>query len=836
MCSLWLNRHSPTLLFGSALVLAACGEPSEFVGEPRTIADHLRSDARFSTLKAAFDEADLLESLDAEGPFTLFAPTDSALEGSWSTAELLDLPELEELLKYHVHGGQLSASELERVTAITTIDGAEIHVRFTLDGLELNDGVTLGSEPIEADNGIIHVVDGALIRPLITQTVDHVSASSQLIPDDSHLADVITVDDPGYVHDLRITVDIEHSDISDLRIFLGHTAAADLPGSRKWITLLSSSVTDARDLKTVFADSASFDIVTDVVDGGGEAQAFPEVAYRPYDSLESLLGEPADGEWELWVTDRRSGQTGRLISWTMSMTAGPELPAPALVFGSRSVPSRVLARGFTETYRPSFQQVGGLTGVPVLAGAAGEFVAEPNQLPADAEVGALLFEIPSDAERGPRSVQLSVANGDVSRIMSFDALVVEPEASGIELLAQIPPARLGAGAGEGNDIWGWTDPLTGAEIVIVGTSAGTAFVDVSEPSTPVVLGILPTATKDSSWRDMKVYKDHAFIVSEAAKHGMQVFDLTRLRDVAAPQSLLADANNTEFGSAHNIAINEATGFAYVVGSYFNDDCFGGLLMFDISTPTEPTVLGCFAGGTPVGHEPGPNYPTDVYIHDVQCVSYSGPDPDYKDRELCFTSDERSVGIVDVSDKAAPVQVARVGYSGVGYTHQGWLTEDQRYFLLDDEFDEIISGGNTRTYVWDMLDLDAPVLIGVIENPSDAIGHNLYIRDGLAYQANYTSGLRIMDLSQVASGSGSEIAYYDTYPENDFFFDGTGPSSQNRSLSRGAQIVSQSAALHPGAEGHGAATFGGAWSNYPYFESGIIVVSDIERGLFVLRPL
>ncbi|HFE45923.1 MAG TPA: choice-of-anchor B family protein, partial [Nannocystis exedens] len=292
-------------------------------------------------------------------------------------------------------------------------------------------------------------------------------------------------------------------------------------------------------------------------------------------------------------------------------------------------------------------------------------------------------------------------------------------------------------------------------------------------------------------------------------------------------------SNTDFGSAHNIAINEDTGFDYIVGSYYSDDCWGGLLMFDISTPTEPSVVGCFAGGTPVG-EPDSSYPTDVYTHDVQCVSYSGPDPDYKDRELCFTADEQSLGIVDVSDKAAPVQVARVSYSGVGYTHQGWLTEDQRYFLLDDEFDEILSSGETKTYIWDMLDLDAPELIGTIENPSEAIGHNLYTRGDLAYQANYTSGLRIVDLSQVASGSGSEIAYYDTYPEDDFFFAAAGVQSRSR-LPR-AQFAAQSPLLHPEGEGQGAATFNGAWGNYPYFESGIIVVSDIERGLFVLRKL
>ncbi len=828
--------RSPELLFGSALLLAACSDSSECVGEPQTIADHLRCDERFSTLKTAFDETDLLVSLDDEGPFTLFAPTDSALGESWSTAELLDLPKLEELLKYHVHGGQLSAAELERVTAITTIDGPEIHVRFTLDGLELNDGVTLGGESIEADNGIVHVIDRALIRPLVTETVDYKSTSPQLIPDIKDIIDTIIIDDPGYVHDLRITIDIEHSRASDLRIYLGHTAAGDPSETRKWIPLLGSTATEGHDFKTVFADSASFDIVADVAPGAGDVNAFPEAAYRPYTSLESLLGVPAGGEWELMIRDRGWRESGRLVSWTISMTSGPELPAPALVLDPRSVPSRVLARGYTETYRPRFWQVGGLSGATLLAGAAGEFVAEPNPLPAEADVGALLFDIPSDAERGPRSVQLSAANGEVSRIISFDSLVVEPEAAGIEMLAQIPPARLGAGAGMGSDIWGWTDPLTGAEIVLIGTSTGTAFVDVSDPRSPLVLGMLPTATEDSSWRDIKVYKDHAFIVSEAVEYGMQVFDLTRLRDVEAPQSLLADANNTDFGSAHNIVINETTGFAYVVGSRYSEDCQGGLLMFDISTPTEPALLGCFAGGTPVGQEPGPDYPTNVYIHDAQCVSYSGPDPDYKDRELCFTADELSLGIVDVSDKAAPVQVARVSHSDVGYIHQGWLTEDQRYFLLDDELDEYFSGGNTKTYIWDMLDLDAPVLIGVIENPSEAIGHNLYTRDGLAYQANYTSGLRIVDLSEVASGSGSEIAYYDTYPEDDFFLPGTGAAGQSRSLSRGAVIAAQSAARHPEAEGHGVATFGGAWGNYPYFKSGIIVVSDMERGLFILRQL
>ena len=80
---------------------------------------------------------------------------------------------------------------------------------------------------------------------------------------------------------------------------------------------------------------------------------------------------------------------------------------------------------------------------------------------------------------------------------------------------------------------GWTDSENGKEYALVGLSSHTAFVDMSDPANLILVGILPTSTVNSSWRDIKVYQDHAFIVSEAAGHGMQVFDLTRLRDVLA---------------------------------------------------------------------------------------------------------------------------------------------------------------------------------------------------------------------------------------------------------------------------------------------------------------
>ena len=113
-----------------------------------------------------------------------------------------------------------------------------------------------------------------------------------------------------------------------------------------------------------------------------------------------------------------------------------------------------------------------------------------------------------------------------------------------------------------NDIWGWTDSQTGKEYALVGMSNGTSFVDISNPENPVYIGRLPTQTNNSSWRDLKVYQDHVFIVSEASGHGMQVFDLTQLRNFNGnPFTFSNTAYYSGFGNAHNIFINEDTGFA-----------------------------------------------------------------------------------------------------------------------------------------------------------------------------------------------------------------------------------------------------------------------------------
>jgi choice-of-anchor B domain-containing protein len=169
----------------------------------------------------------------------------------------------------------------------------------------------------------------------------------------------------------------------------------------------------------------------------------------------------------------------------------------------------------------------------------------------------------------------------------------------VDLLSFLPNSAVGADKGViVNDLWGWTDPETDREIAIVGRSDGTSFIDVTDPSNPVYLGNLP-ATEGSvpnAWRDPKVYADHAFIVADnVGQHGMQVFDLRRLRDLEeVPATFDADAVYDRVASAHNVVINEETGFAYIVAaSGGGETCGGGLHMVDIREPKNPTFAGCF---------------------------------------------------------------------------------------------------------------------------------------------------------------------------------------------------------------------------------------------------
>ena len=367
--------------------------------------------------------------------------------------------------------------------------------------------------------------------------------------------------------------------------------------------------------------------------------------------------------------------------------------------------------------------------------------------------------------------------------------------SNIDLVEFMPYSLFTPDAGESvktNSLWGWTDPVTGHEWALLGLNNGVAFIDITDPENPLYAGKLPSHSGVSLWRDVRAYADHAYVVADAIPHGMQVFDLTQLRTVVNPPVTFAETafynQGGNLGNVHTISINEDTGYAYLVGS---NTCGGRLHMVNLANPAAPVFAGCTTDGG--------------YVHENQCFVYHGPDTTYTGHEICLAArgSALNLDLIDVTNHAAPVRLSSLHYNNVdGYSHQAWFTEDHRYILLNDELDEEFVGNPTRTWIFDAADLNAPVLAGnggFFDHSTPAIDHNLYVHGNFVFESNYTAGLRILRLDNLAQSQLTEIGFFDLYPLND----------------------------NP--------AFDGTWNNYFFAASGNVIATHMTQGLFILRP-
>ncbi|MCZ6835708.1 MAG: choice-of-anchor B family protein [Planctomycetota bacterium] len=353
--------------------------------------------------------------------------------------------------------------------------------------------------------------------------------------------------------------------------------------------------------------------------------------------------------------------------------------------------------------------------------------------------------------------------------------------SGIRLMAWLPVGEFGESSAA-NDCWGYVSP-SGREYAILGLRSGTGFADITQPGNPIVLGMI--GGSPSSWRDIKVFGQYAYSVTEGFGGGIQVIDLTQIDSglVTLSNEVFEDIDDPFLatGSSHNIAIDEDSGYLYRCGGGSN-----GLRIYSLADPANPTYVGAWS---------------DRYIHDAQIVTYT--DGPYAGRQIAFCcsgfnggSVETGLDILDVTDKDNIINLSRLIYTDGRYSHQAWLSDDRRYLYLNDEGDETGLGIPTQTIVFDVQDIENPFEATTFTNGSAAIGHNLYVKGNLIYEANYRSGMRVFDATDPLSPF--EVAYFDTYPDDD------------------------------------RAAFNGMWSVFPFFPSGTVIASDIERGLFVFR--
>ncbi len=327
-------------------------------------------------------------------------------------------------------------------------------------------------------------------------------------------------------------------------------------------------------------------------------------------------------------------------------------------------------------------------------------------------------------------------------------------AENVSLYSHLTLADLNAEFAE--DCWGYVSE-SGREYAIIGLSQGPGFIEITDPANPVIVDIVNTPNRA---RDMKVYGDYVYTSSDGGP--LNVIDVSDIDNgnitlvVSFPK-----------GGTHNVVIDEVSGFLYLAIG-------GPLVALDLTDPELPTFAGVWNGEA----------------HDAQVVTYA--EGKYADRQIAFVFAGWSgnVDIVDVTDKSNMFLMGSTSYPNAGYTHQGWLSDDRHYLYVSDELDSI-----QRTSIFDVSDLMNPIFIGDFSSTAPlATDHNLYLRDGFIFEANYTSGLRVFNACDPVNPV--EVGFFDT---------------------------------HPGDNG----SFNGAWSNYPFFPSGTVIVSDRSGGLFVL---
>jgi len=163
-----------------ALAMAACAPAPTPTVEPtpvppteapmaKDIVDTAIADGRFTTLVAAIQAAGLVDALKAEGPFTVFAPTDDAFAAlPEGTLDSLLLPEnkqqLTDILLYHVVEGKVMAADVTGLSAAPTLLGKDLAVKVDMGNVYINEAKVIITD-IETSNGVIHVIDAVLLPP-----------------------------------------------------------------------------------------------------------------------------------------------------------------------------------------------------------------------------------------------------------------------------------------------------------------------------------------------------------------------------------------------------------------------------------------------------------------------------------------------------------------------------------------------------------------------------------------------------------------------------------------------------------------------------------------------
>jgi uncharacterized surface protein with fasciclin (FAS1) repeats len=350
-------RTSLVVLGVLSLALAACASTAETpapVVEPVAPAEPMKSivdiaveDGRFGTLVAALQAADLADTLAGEGPFTVFAPTDDAFallpEGTVE-ALLEDIPQLTNILLYHVVSGEVFATDVVQLDSAETLLGESVAIMLDGDAVMLNESQVIITD-IEASNGVIHVIDSVLL-PSADEMADEDMMQSivDIAVEDGRfttlvaalqvadLAETLAGDGPftvfaptddAFAMLPEGTVEALLADIPALSNILtyhvvgGQVLAADVAGLSSAETLQGQFLDIAADANGVMIDSSNV-VITDILGSNGVIHVIDSVLLPESRSIVEIAVE--DGRFTTLVAALQAAGLDETLAGAGSFT------------------------------------------------------------------------------------------------------------------------------------------------------------------------------------------------------------------------------------------------------------------------------------------------------------------------------------------------------------------------------------------------------------------------------------------------------------------------------------------------------------------------------------
>ncbi len=324
--------------------------------------------------------------------------------------------------------------------------------------------------------------------------------------------------------------------------------------------------------------------------------------------------------------------------------------------------------------------------------------------------------------------------------------------------------------------YGWHNPADNREYAILGGTRGNYFIDVTIPSSPVVVDFVPGAAQNSLWRELKTYQHYAYFVSDDANSKLQIADMSFLPDSVH----LVYESDSLFTRAHTIFVD---GHYLYCGGVTRANGLGNysLCVLDLSNPAQPVLLRSL----------NQDYTSPGYVHDMLVRN---------DTVYASCGNEGlHIFKYDANNNNFTQLAAYTNYVQAGYNHSSDLTADGKTLVFTDEVP-----ANTVVKILDVSDLNNLTLMDTIKSNEGATPHNPYIIGKHAVVSYYQDGVVVFDISDPSNVSVS--GYFDTDPAhgvNDNFTD--------------------------------AHIYQGCWGAYPFLPSGILLASDMQNGLFILDP-